>query len=293
MLGEGGMFGMIKRLRVQNFMSLKDTTIELSPLTVFIGPNASGKSATFKALVALSKLLRQFPVQGTQGEFSLESAVTLDRMVWQGNSGLRITFEIWFSDDPDDKPGYTLELAKEARGWMVHRERLRLDDRWFDSQEDVLEFPTERRGTLRFEAPNRATLCHLVYPYRNDRQAFPVISPFLEFSERFGQVWRYRPSASDIASFWAHNQTEGGRERLPFVRENGGGLALVLQGLQGQDRKDRTETYSRGSKETFTHYFRTSGSSVFRAIGLECGWPSQLHGARSWYLPLKNPMVFC
>ena len=158
-------------------MSLRDIDIELGPLTVLIGPNASGKSATFKALVTLSKLLRQFPLQGPHGEFALEPAVTFDRMVWRGNSGLTISFELWFSDEPEDEPGYTLEIKKEARGWVVKREKIRLLDGWFDSAEDALEFPTERRGTLRFEAPYRATLSHLVYPYRNDQQALPIISP--------------------------------------------------------------------------------------------------------------------
>ena len=228
---------MLKRLRVQNFMSLKDTTIDLSPLTVFIGPNAAGKSAAFKALVTLSKLLRQFPMQGPKGEFNLEPAVTFDRMVWQGNSGLTITFEVWFSGDADDDPGYTLELAKKARGWMVQREKFHLETAWHDSSETALEFPTERRGTLRFETPYRATLCNLVYPYRNDRESFPYISKFLAFSEKFGQVWRYRPSALDIADFWKYNQGEQGREHIPYVGENGIGLAPVLQGLQGQDRE--------------------------------------------------------
>lgn len=133
---------MIRRFHVENFMSLKDATIDLSPLTIFIGPNASGKSAVFKALVALSKLFGPFPVRGPQGEFNLEPAVTFDHLVWQGNSGLPIRFRVWWSDDPDEEPGYTLEITKEARGWSVTRERMRLGDKWFDSAEDTFEHQT-------------------------------------------------------------------------------------------------------------------------------------------------------
>jgi predicted ATP-dependent endonuclease of OLD family len=41
----------IKRLEVKNFRCLRDVTIELGPLTVLVGPNASGKSAVLRALM--------------------------------------------------------------------------------------------------------------------------------------------------------------------------------------------------------------------------------------------------
>lgn len=48
---------MIKRVRVKGYKSLKDVEVELRPLTVFIGPNASGKSNLFDALHLLSRLV--------------------------------------------------------------------------------------------------------------------------------------------------------------------------------------------------------------------------------------------
>lgn len=224
---------MIRRIRVQNFLSLRDVTVDLSPLTIFIGPNASGKSAIFKALVCLSRLLRQSPVRGPQGDFALGADVTLDHLVWQGNAGLPIVFQIWFSEDLDDEPSYTLEIRKEARGWSVSRERLRLSQGWFDSAVDALEHQTERRGVIRWATAYRATLSHLVYPYRNDQLALPDIAPFLEFPERFGDARRYRISANDIASF---AQTDQQPIAHFYVRDNGWGLSLALQRLQGVNR---------------------------------------------------------
>jgi predicted ATPase len=43
---------MIKTLRIENYRCLRDVTIELEPLTVFVGANASGKSSVFAALHA-------------------------------------------------------------------------------------------------------------------------------------------------------------------------------------------------------------------------------------------------
>ncbi len=40
----------LERVRIQNFRCLRDVTLELGPFTVFVGPNASGKSAIADAL---------------------------------------------------------------------------------------------------------------------------------------------------------------------------------------------------------------------------------------------------
>ena len=47
---------MFKQLRIKNFKSLADTgDLEMKPLTILVGPNSSGKSALFKALLALKQ----------------------------------------------------------------------------------------------------------------------------------------------------------------------------------------------------------------------------------------------
>ena len=46
---------MIRRVKIQGYKSLKDVEIKLQPLTVFIGPNAAGKSNLFDALGLLSR----------------------------------------------------------------------------------------------------------------------------------------------------------------------------------------------------------------------------------------------
>jgi len=46
---------MIRRVEIQGYKSLQDVRVELQPLTVFIGPNAAGKSNLFDALGLLSR----------------------------------------------------------------------------------------------------------------------------------------------------------------------------------------------------------------------------------------------
>ncbi|MCP4699500.1 MAG: AAA family ATPase [Gammaproteobacteria bacterium] len=47
----------IKELHVENFFSLHDVSISLRPLTVLVGPNASGKSNILRALALFKKLM--------------------------------------------------------------------------------------------------------------------------------------------------------------------------------------------------------------------------------------------
>lgn len=226
---------MIRKIEFENFMSLKHVNIELGPLTVFIGANASGKSAIFKGLVTLSKLLNGQPLRGSKGEFSLEAGVNLDDLVWQGNSGLPIRFRVWFADDSDDEPGYSVEIRKGPEGWSVTSEKIRTSDGQIEVDRDnPFEHQTERRGARVLTPPLSATLRYLVHPYINDSAARPVIEPILQLSEKFGTAWRYRPSASDIARFVAHPSRE---ERKIYVAQNGWGVARELQNLQGRKRK--------------------------------------------------------
>ncbi|BAZ32477.1 putative ATPase [Cylindrospermum sp. NIES-4074] len=48
---------MLSKLKVQHYKSLFDTEVDLEPLTVFIGPNSSGKSNICEALAVLSEFL--------------------------------------------------------------------------------------------------------------------------------------------------------------------------------------------------------------------------------------------
>jgi predicted ATPase len=46
---------MLSSVHIQGFKSLKDVTIDLEPITVFVGPNGSGKTSALDALLSLSK----------------------------------------------------------------------------------------------------------------------------------------------------------------------------------------------------------------------------------------------
>jgi predicted ATPase len=258
---------MIRRVAFENFMSLRNVTVDLSPLTIFIGENGAGKSAIFKGLVLLSRLLSGAALRGAKGQFYLEHGVTLDDLVWSGNTGLPVRFRVWFDDDDDDDPGYTLELSKGPQGWSVTRERSRTKSG--SAEVDTgrsFQYPTES-GEQAYKVPLQATLRYLVYRHTNDSKAVPAITPILELARKYGQVWRYRPSASDIASHVQRPSAQG--TRPIHVAENGWGVAAELQGLQGSQR-DLFQSVEDGLCRLFPHV---------KAIGFKTDW----QGVRLYY----------
>jgi hypothetical protein len=263
---------MLRRIEFENFMSLKQVGVDLLPLNVFIGPNGSGKSAIFKGIVVLSKLLNGLPVRGgTKGDFFYDPGVTLDDLVWNGNSGLPIKFRVWFADDDRPEPGYTLELSKRGEGWSVTREKIRTPTGWIEVDEDhPFEHPVDRRANKVYEPPLRGTLSYLVHRFAEDSAARPVIEPILQLSERFGRGYRYRPSAGDVARFVPLPKEPGSRI---YAQENGWGVAAELQALfQGSKRERETfDAIEQAVKRLFPHV---------RSIGFKSDW----QGVRLTYL---------
>jgi predicted ATPase len=228
---------MISRIRIQNFLSLKDVTLDLGLFNIFVGPNASGKSAIFKAMLALSRLLRGVYLRaerrGEAREFELLGA-GMDQLVWRGDGTLPIVFEVWF--DSSSEPDYRLEIRRTGEAWSVASEVLHSQGSSIDTAKAPIEFETQFYGeTTKLKPPYPATIASLTYRrYRFDPVARRALEPFWQISEKVGNTWRFRISADDVADpVVPHAPRPGDRLRAPRVDESGYGLAAVLQALQG------------------------------------------------------------
>jgi len=259
---------MFRKFRVQNFMCLKDVTVELEPLTIFAGPNSSGKSALFKALTCLARLF-SYPVSGGRtGDFNVEFGTTLDDVVWKGDSSFPIGFQVWLWDNKSDEPDYTLVLRRDYTGWKVEKEKFLYQGNWLDTSAQAFEFPTSA-GPKVWSGPYNAPLAYLTYRYRLDSKAAPFIQPIQDLRMQLGQARRYRPSASDIASFVRPPRppTTGRRVKEPEVDEAGRGLAVALRDLLTADR----QTFSQLEEklcQLHGHIKAMSFKSDWRGVGI-------------------------
>lgn len=66
---------MIQKVSFRNFKSLRDVQIELERLTIFVGPNASGKSSILQGLNLLCQIFQPQPVPPMQPAASAEAEI--------------------------------------------------------------------------------------------------------------------------------------------------------------------------------------------------------------------------
>lgn len=115
---------LLTRLRVQNFRSLADVTVEFGPLTVLVGPNGAGKSNVVDAL----RFLRDAATRGLAQALIDRDGIQAVRRRSRGES-LEVGFEVELQNQPWTVK-YVLELAsKEDAHRRVVREAMSVASR--------------------------------------------------------------------------------------------------------------------------------------------------------------------
>jgi len=91
---------MIRRIRIRNYKSLHDVEIELKPLTVFLGPNAAGKSNLFDAMGLFSRMATE---KSLQAAFAAHRGAPLEAFYYgdRGLEGLIAAKKVQFTMEMD------------------------------------------------------------------------------------------------------------------------------------------------------------------------------------------------
>ena len=53
---------MLSKIKIGNFKSIEKLELELAPLTIFVGPNSSGKSNVLESIAILASLYVTLPL---------------------------------------------------------------------------------------------------------------------------------------------------------------------------------------------------------------------------------------
>lgn len=118
---------MITRLRVQNYKSLKDFTLELAQVNVLVGPNMAGKSNVVDVFKFLSDLLH--PSGAQQGIWSALNSRGSGEITWKGASTNFVTITLQGHTDSEDDTHWTYELEiwfPPNGSARIRREQLKL-----------------------------------------------------------------------------------------------------------------------------------------------------------------------
>lgn len=106
----------LEKVYIKNFLSLKDVELPLKPLTVIVGPNASGKSNVLHALHLLNQMMNYE---------ELPSVEYLQERLW-GNTARQVTFRL--QAEVKKRPAlYELEL-KASPDNIYFDEKLSVND---------------------------------------------------------------------------------------------------------------------------------------------------------------------
>ncbi|HLE80279.1 MAG TPA: AAA family ATPase, partial [Dehalococcoidia bacterium] len=95
----------IEKLKVKNYKSLEDVEIPLRPLTVFVGPNNSGKSNVFDCL----EFVRDLALMGSQ---AVGIRGGFQYLIWGGD--LRRAIEIELQGTVEDGEGRNRRFRYEV-----------------------------------------------------------------------------------------------------------------------------------------------------------------------------------
>lgn len=225
----------IEKLRVKNYKSLEDVEILLRPLTVFVGPNNSGKSNILDCLELVKELAFLGPPAVSRrggfrdlvwgGDLKREIAIHLEGRIGDGGGQQRFEYEIGLS-------GGEIAHAIAREVFTLHRGSLRIK---------VLERSGERQWTTwSEEAPGQETGKWgsseerlAINQLRGDRR-HPALGSFAAHVANWGF---YRLAPAGMGS-------SGPARKETHLSEAGENLPSVLISIQSEDRRTFSELES-------------------------------------------------
>jgi predicted ATPase len=268
----------IQRLTLKKILSFNDTTVELGPLNVLIGPNAVGKSNLIEAI----SLLQAAP-SGLEGQLLRGGGVR--QWLWLGDRDpaqvAEIDCELILTRGRHVGPlNYGLQFS-DSGGFSIRSEHLAKAGRapdtevFFDRASNRVNFgprmQTPSNGLQAAEVPsNRSILAQFKSPIDT--------TPVTEVGNHFDQIRIFREFKTGFTSQARHGiSTSAPTDSLSEGADN---LALVLHQLDFLGRHDRIQEYLKRFCDRFEDVKVDVGEGLARTFLKETGLSDMLSGVR-------------
>jgi predicted ATPase len=237
---------LLRKVKLENLLSFRKTEVELRPLNVLIGANASGKSNLIEAI----GLLQAAPVDLSAGIRRLGGVhVVCSLAVPSPVAAIECD---WINDEPLK---YRLEFAEETQSFVIQREILH--DRESNPEKTSA-------GTYFYRTSGKLMLGH-AFPRVAGRPRGSTVdptqsalalskspadpTPITRVGQEFGAIKIYR----DFRTTGNSGARLGVSTSVPktFLEDGGDNLALVLQEMDFRGLTEEVQTYLRRFSDRF------------------------------------------
>ena len=225
----------LKEVHIRNFLSLRDVVLPLKPLTVLVGPNASGKSNVLSALRLLNRMIRAE---------ALPPADLIQRLLWAGEAKC-ITFQLQ-AEVKEIPAEYELELSADSENRLAY-ERLLIQNIDVISVLDGQGYVKDEDGRNKTTYKSRKLALKSAGDY-GDKPITSLLTEFVrdwEFYDFQPRVMRGRVTSMDQLIRGEPMETRGS----PQLDDEGSTLTELLSYWFENDKK-RFETISRSLKKS-------------------------------------------
>ncbi len=273
---------LLHKLTLKNILSFKDSTVELGPLNVLIGPNAVGKSNLIEAI----SLLQAAPT-GLAKEILRGGGVR--QWLWLGdkerNHAASLECEVRLSSGRQSgSVTYLLEFVEDTTGFMIVRENLgdgpdtipSSDAAYFSRRVLQAEFG---RKTLELTRTNAEKMPipqneSVLSRFKNPLDPTPITALGSHF-ERIRTFREFRTGVGSPARYGISTSVP-----KDFLSESGDNLALVLHELDFQGSRGRIQDYLGRFCDRFEDVKIRVGDGLAQAFLLEKGITEPLSAIR-------------
>ncbi|MBM4284240.1 MAG: DUF2813 domain-containing protein [Deltaproteobacteria bacterium] len=147
----------IRRVKICNFKSFAHLSVDLETLTIFVGPNASGKSNFLKALAFVKDCL----ATSVEQAFRIHGGIEYVRRISPGHP-YNVRIELMLDLDNDVVASYGFEIAAQPKKtFQIAKEQCRIKYPFTEEKEFKIEggiFKKEIPGIMPKLAPDRLAL---------------------------------------------------------------------------------------------------------------------------------------
>jgi len=248
---------MLERIEIENLGSIQKTGVSLSPLTVLLGANASGKTTVMRGIELFAMLRNQPWKDVTYAGYSLNGA-QWPKLIHAGDTARGLAFR-GFVQPGSTEPDYEMKLGIDwelVRNSIVEQELPEqqaepefLHERLRDPKEGWITASTGhykiRKVTVGRRRPRHTSITRVIAQFASLPPSLGPLSDLRQYSESFGDAHYFRPDSTAMLAITGDNK----------VWPDGSGFVAALAALQNRE-SERFEAIERRLRELFPHIRR-------------------------------------